>query len=113
MHLFWLLFRRRRAGRCIAGRRGLVAAAPAAMAAAMAVGAFFAVRRRALGRLGRLRLGAAALGVLARWLVPRLARAGFAVGLRLLPRLTLGLCTLLRRLRRSLSVRELLAAVAA
>ena len=40
MHLFWLLFRRRRAGRCIAGRRGLVAAAPAAMAAAMAVGAF-------------------------------------------------------------------------
>ena len=83
------------------------------MAAAMAVGAFFAVRRRALGRLGRLRLGAAALGVLARWLVPRLARAGFAVGLRLLPRLTLGLCPLLRRLRRSLSVRGLLPAVAA
>ena len=43
MHLFWLLFRRRRAGRCIAGRRVVVAAAPAAMAAAMAVGAFFAV----------------------------------------------------------------------
>ena len=46
----------------------------------MAVGAFFAVRRRALGRLGRLRLGAAALGVLAgkvgedEWALVRLAR---------------------------------------
>ena len=43
MHLFWLLFRRRRAGRCIAGRRGLVAAAPAAMAASAFV--FFSISK--------------------------------------------------------------------
>ena len=89
MHLFSFLFRRRCVGCGIAGCCGFVAAASAAVTAAMAVGAFFPVRRGALGRLWRLRLGAAALGVLTRELVPRLARAGFAVRLGLLALLPL------------------------